>query len=162
MHAIMQVGDLISQDHDVKYLSNYGVEGVHYIIEDGETAPTSIGTGSRNPVRDFGYGYYWAGTFSTYSPLRSRDQQIIDEYVNDPNGIYGSNNLDLWYPVVTGPVTYENGEPVEAETMTSWFEMEVDIVTGKEPIEYYDQWLRYYYTHGGSDWEEQATRLYGD
>jgi putative aldouronate transport system substrate-binding protein len=163
IYQIMEVADLISQDREVKYLSSYGIEGIHYRIEEGETAPTAIPIpGSGSPVKNFGYGFYWAGTFSTASPLRTRDQKTIDDYVLNPEGIYGSSNLELWFPIVKGPVTYENGETVEIVAMTGWFEMLVDIVTGKQPVEYYDEWLLQYYRSGGEEWEKHATRLYLD
>ena len=160
MHKIMQVGDLISQDRDVKFLAGSGIEGVHYKIEPGETAPTYI-PGAPGGVAD-GYGFYWSGTFSTYGTPHSRTQRVIDEYVLDPNGVYGTNNLDYWFPLVTGPVTRENGEPIEVSMESGWFDLVVSIITGERPLEYYDEWLKRYYNGGGRDWEENATRLYGN
>lgn len=160
LHKIMQVADLISQDPDVKFLAGSGIEGVHYTIEEGEVAPTSI-PGSPSATTD-GYGYFWTGTISTYSTLHSRTRQVIEQYVLDPDAIYGSNNLDYWFPIVNGPVTRENGDRVEVSMETGWFELVVDIITGKRPIEYYGDWIERYYNSGGRAWEENATRLYGN
>ena len=40
------------------------------------------------------------------------------------------------------------------------FVMTVQIVTGERPLDYYEEWLEYYYANGGRAWEEHATRLY--
>ena len=81
-------------------------------------------------------------------------------YVINPNGIYGSYNLNYWFPIVTGSVTDESGENVVVEQLSTWFELVVDVMTGDQPLEYYDEWLRFYYDHGGDRWEEHATRIY--
>ena len=93
--------------------------------------------------------------------LSKATQALYDKYVYDPNGLYGSNNLIWHFHVVTGAVTDEAGEPVQVTMPTSWFELVVDIMTGKQPIEYYDEWLEAYYDGGGREWEKHATRLYG-
>ena len=170
MHKIMQVADLISQDKEVKFLAAYGVEGEHYVIDAGETAPRLAdslrGTAGADLTDRFGFGFYWDGTFSTYTPLLARTQNSINKYVTDPNGIYGKNNLDYWLggSIITGAVKDENGEDIgtmmNADSNLSWIVTAVKIISGKEPIEYYDEWLEYYYKNGGTEWERNATRLY--
>ena len=82
----------------------------------------------------------------------------------DPNGIYGANNLDLWFPVVGGTVRDESDEDIGAmmagDAKLDYFVMAVQIITGERPLEYYDEWLEYYYANGGREWEKHATRLY--
>lgn len=168
MHRIMQVADVISQDRETKLLAEYGIEGEHYTIPEGETAPQLLPAINALSVADrteqFGFGFYWGGTFSTYSLQSSVIQNLVEEHVLDPNGIYGANNLDLWFPVVGGAVRYEDGEDIGAmmagDAKLDSFVMTVQIVTGERPLDYYDEWLEYYYANGGRDWETHATRLY--
>ena len=108
----------------------------------------------------FGFGAYWTMPVSRQSWLLSATQRNWEKYVFDPNGIYGKNNLTWFYPPRMGQVTDESGEPVQVSTKTSWFDLVVDIMTGKQPIEYYDEWLEFYYDSGGREWEKHATRLY--
>ena len=169
IHKIMQVADLISLDPETKLLAGFGIEGEHYTIPEGETAPqlvpaiNALSTADRTD--QFGFGFYWDGTFSTYSFQSSTIEALIEEHVLDPNGTYGANKLDLWFPVVGGPVRNESGEDIGAmmagDAKLDSFVMTVQIVTGKRPLDYYDEWLEYYYANGGHQWEEHATRLYG-
>ncbi len=161
LRRIMSVGDLIATDHEAKYLASYGIEGETYEIPKGETAPRGLPLpGGVSAAEKYGYGYFWAGTFATKSEPSSRQKRVLDEYVLRPEGIYGSSRLDRWFPLVNGPVTDLQGEPVRVSTPTSWFQMVVDIVTGRRQMEYYDEWLRQYEASGGRAWEEQATRLW--
>jgi putative aldouronate transport system substrate-binding protein len=164
LHKIMRVGDVLALDREAKLLSGNGIEGVHYTFPEGETVPkatTEVASMSAAEQMDkYGFGFCWQGNLSTYSWLTRRAQKVIDDYVMDPSGPYHSSKLDLWYPVVTGAVTDTSGEPVQASTPTSWFQLVVDVMTGAEPIEYYDEWLETYYDSGGRAWEENATRLF--
>ena len=160
--------DVISQDLETKLLAGFGIEGEHYTIPYSETAPqflpaiNALSTADR--TEQFGFGFYWDGTFSTYSFQSSAVQALVEEHAIDPNGIYGANNLDLWFPVVGGTVRDESGEDIGAmmagDAKLDYFVMAVQIITGERPLEYYDEWLEYYYANGGSEWEKHATRLY--
>ena len=168
IHRIMQVADVISQDREAKLLAGFGVEGEHYSIPEGETAPQMLPGVNALSVADrteqFGFGFYWDGTFSTYGYQSSAIQGLIEEHVLDPNGVYGANNLDLWFPVVGGTVRDESGEDIGAmmagDAKLDSFVMTVQIVTGARPLDYYEEWLEYYYANGGREWEQHATRLY--
>ena len=168
IHKIMQVADVISQDLETKLLAGFGIEGEHYTIPEGETAPQLLPAVNALSVADrteqFGFGFYWDGTFSTYGFQSSAIQALVEEHAINPNGIYGANNLDLWFPVVGGPVRDESGEDIGAmmagDAKLDYFVMAVQIITGERPLEYYDEWLEYYYANGGREWEEHATRLY--
>ena len=95
----MQVADVISQDRETKLLAGFGIEGEHFAIPEGETAPqllpaiNALSTADRTD--QFGFGFYWDGTFSTYSFQSSAIQRLIEEHVMDPDGTYGANKLDL-------------------------------------------------------------------
>lgn len=164
LHKIMQVGDVLALDREVKILSGSGIEGEHFFYPEGERVPkalpevASMSTAER--ADKLGIGFIWQGNFSTYSMMNSRAQKVIDDYLLDPNGPYHSSKLDLLFPLVKGRVTDSSGEQVQASPPTRWFELAVKIITGEEPIEYYDEWLETYYDSGGRAWEEHATRLY--
>jgi putative aldouronate transport system substrate-binding protein len=165
LHQVMQVGDTIALDREVKLLSGNGIEGTHYFFPEGETTPQFFPEISAMPVAEqmdkFGFGFCYQGNFSTNSWLSKRTQKKIDDYVMSPSGPYHSSKLTLLYPIVQGPVKDLKGEVVQVATPSSWFQLTVDIMTGAKPIEYYDEWLQSYYDSGGRAWEEHATRLYG-
>jgi len=164
LHKIMQVGDILALDREAKLLSGNGIEGVHYYFPEGETVPqatTEVSSMSAAEQMDkYGFGFCWQGNLSTYSWLSRRAQKVIDDYVMSPSGPYHSSKLTLLFPIVNGAVTDTSGEPVQVSTPTSWFQLVVDIMTGVQPIEYYDEWLQTYYDSGGRAWEENATRLW--
>jgi putative aldouronate transport system substrate-binding protein len=169
LHRIMQVQNVMTTDRETVLLKAYGIEGEHYTYdlesEDPDVPrPTQKVTGltTAGVLQEFGYGYYWyGGGVATPNLFKTkRQQRVIDEFVFAPGAMYGAGNLDLWYSWVTGAVTDEKGEAVQASTPTSWFQLAVDIMTGVQPIEYYDEWLQSYYDAGGKDWERHATRLY--
>jgi len=163
LHKIMQVIDLAT-DREVAYLAGFGIEGVHYTIPEGEEAPQlkqDIAALTEPERLDrYGFGFYWQPLSGLVIPLPARVQEAIDRFVLPPDAMYGINKVDRWQSPVLGPVTDETGEPVQVSTKTSWFQMAVDIMTGAQPLEYYDEWLQYYYDSGGREWERQATRLY--
>jgi hypothetical protein len=65
---------------------------------------------------------------------------------------------------VGGTVRDESGEDIGAmmagDAKLDSFVMTVQIVTGERPLDYYEEWLEYYYANGGREWEKHATRLY--
>jgi putative aldouronate transport system substrate-binding protein len=162
MHKMMQVLDT-GTDREVSLLAGFGIEGEHYEFPEGETAPqllTEIASMSEAERNDkFGFGFFWAGLYANI-PTSKKFQNLLDKFVLPDDAIYGKNNLTYNYAQFPGRVYDETGESVQAETKTRWFEMVVDIMTGKQPIEYYDEWLEFYYDSGGRDWEKHATRLY--
>jgi hypothetical protein len=160
---IMAVGDLMAMDREVEYLAGNGIEGVHYELdEDGLPKPTPLVAGlpMTELLDKFGFGFYWNGLFSTSRPLNRRTQAQYEKFVFAPGAIYSQDSIEYNWVGRVGRVTDETGEPVQASTMTSWFQMTVDVMTGAQPIEYYDEWLENYYDSGGRDWEANATRLY--
>ena len=167
LQKIMTIVDLIGMDKEVNYLVGNGIEGEHYIIPEGEQVPKAIppvaGMATAEMLDKYGFGFYWTGTVSGSRPLLSATERMYQEFVFDDNAIYNMNSIDyLWDGGVTrGPVTDESGEPVQTSTKTDWFQLVVDVMTGAQPIEYYDEWLEFYYDSGGRAWEEHATRLYG-
>jgi putative aldouronate transport system substrate-binding protein len=165
LHRIMNVVDLFAADREVQLLAQSGIEGVHYEIPEGEMAPKAInevvGMSTAEVTDKFGFGAYWSMPVSSVSWLLNATREMYEKYVMDDDAIYGKNNLTWHMHIVQGPVTDESGEPVQVSTKTPWFDMVVDIMTGKEPIEYYDEWLEFYYDSGGKEWEEHATRLWG-
>ena len=172
MYKVMQVGDLISNDRETWLLAGHGIEGEHYVIPEGEVAPELVGrlrdrTGA-DLTEEFGFGFYWIGRFSMKTPLPSWQQRSIDQYVNDPNGIYSQNSIDYWLggSIITGVVRDENDEDIgamlAADTDLDAWVMSTRIILGQEPISYYDTWLQRWYRSGGELWERHATRLYGN
>jgi len=166
LHKVMTVMDLLAMDREVNYLAVNGIEGEHYIIPEGEQVPKAIPPVAGMPAAEvtakYGFGSYWAMPVSSSRPLLSSTQEMYEEFVFNDDAIYNMNSINyLWAGgVANGPVTDESGEPVQVSTQTSWFDLVVAIMTGAEPIEYYDEWLDYYYDSGGRKWEEHATRLY--
>lgn len=171
MRKVMQVGDLISQDREIKYLAAYGVEGTHYTLEEGEEAPTPTdlvrGLSQADAIEQYGYGFYWDGVFSTYTPIPSNVQAAVEEHVLSPDGIYHQNQIDYWLggSIISGAIRDESGEDIGAllaadSSLDPWV-MSTRIILGQEPIEYYDEWLENWYANGGELWERHATRLYG-
>jgi putative aldouronate transport system substrate-binding protein len=164
MKKIMQVGDILSQDREAIMLSQWGVEGVHWDFPEGETVPKLKTEIASMPVAEqmdkYGFGFCWQGNLSTYSWMSKRAQKVLDDFVLSPSGPYHSSKVNYLFPIVTGSVRDLAGEVVQASTPTSWFQLTVDIMTGVQPIEYYDEWLQAYYDSGGKAWEEHATRLY--
>jgi putative aldouronate transport system substrate-binding protein len=164
LRKIMNVADLFAGDREVQLLAYHGIEGEHYTIPAGELAPKPTDLVSKLSFAEvtdkYGYGAYWSMPVSSISWLPSATQKMYEKYVMDPNGIYGTNNLTWHFHIVNGAVTNEAGEPVQVTMKSSWFEMVVDIMTGKQPIEYYDEWLEAYYDGGGREWEKHATRLW--
>jgi len=168
IHKIMAVGDLISQDKEVKMLAAYGVEGQHYTMVPGEPLPVPTdavrGLSVPDAIEKFGFGFYWDGNFSTYTILPATAQKAVDMYAKDPNGLYGKNNLTYWFPLLNVAVKDEKGENIDqmmaADTKLNGWVMSTKIITGAEPVSYYDEWLKYWYDNGGKRWEQNATRIY--
>jgi hypothetical protein len=165
LHRIMQVGDIRAHDREVKLLSGHGIDGVHYTIPEGETAPepttlvSSISAVER--MSTYGFGFCWQGNFSSDGWINNRLQNVIDTYVLDADGPYHPSKLTwLLLPPLLPPITDLNGEPVRVSMETNWFDLVVDIMTGDRAIEDYDEWLETYYHSGGRDWEEHAARLW--
>jgi len=166
MYKVMEVIDLAPYDQEIGFLAAFGIEGEHYTIPEGEERPQLFpeiaGMTEQARVEKYGFGYYWQPFGGVSIPMSSIEQKKIDDFVLPPDAIYGVNNLDRWQSHIRGQVTDESGEPVQATTPTPWFDMVVAIMTGAEPIEYYDEWLETYYDSGGRLWEERATALYLD
>jgi hypothetical protein len=166
LQKILNVADLIGMDREVAYLAGSGIEGEHYVLdEDGlpKAIPPVAGMATAEMHTKYGFGFYWVGVISGSLPLNRKTQSLYQEFVFDEGAIYGGDSINyLFTPtVVKGPVTDDSGEPVQTATKTSWFQLVVDVMTGAQPIEYYDEWVEFYYDSGGRAWEENATRLYG-
>jgi len=163
---VMKVMDLFAVDKDVIYLSGYGIEGVHYTIPKGETAPLATDLVKGKSVREvtdtWGFGSYWAMLVSATAFMPSATLKMYNDYVTAPNAMYNQTNLKYHYigGTVKGAVTDEAGQPVQVTMKSDWFTMVVEIMTGKKPIEYYDEWLQAYYDGGGKAWETHANRLW--
>lgn len=167
LHKVMQVVNAFGEQ-EIGRLAAWGIEGEHYSFDNAgiykrDEAVQAMAAGDR--ADKYGFGSFWVGAGTNY--VVKDDERIIDQYVTgSPDAIYGSNNVELWFDgsVITGSVTDEAGNDIEkmikADSKLNWFVMTVKIVTGQEPIEYYDEWLDYYYENGGTEWEENATRLY--
>jgi len=164
IHKIMQVADVLTRDMEAWYLASSGIEGEHYVLdEDGlpEALPEIASMSVADQIAKYGFGYYWTGTFSYETLLSSRTKRVIEQYVTSPGAMYSLDSIDYWYtPMVPGPVTDERGEPVQVSMPTSQWQLIVDVMTGQQPIEYYDEWVDAYYDGGGHEWERNATRLY--
>ena len=165
LHKIMNVADLFAMDREVNYLAGNGIEGEHYVLDDDglpKATDLTAGLPMTELLDKFGYGFYWNGLFSASRPLNSRTQANYQKFVFDEGAIYGPDSINYLMDVTpTAPVD-ETGERVEYTTKTSWFDLVVDVMTGAQPIEYYDEWLEFYYDSGGRAWEEHANRLFGD
>ena len=164
LYKVKAAIDLLAMNREVSYLAGFGIEGEHYIIPEGEEVPQAI-----PPVTDmsvaaiaekYGFGSYWQMPVSSSLPLLKATQAMYEKYVFAEDAIYSQDKIDYFFPVVTDRVTDENGENVQVQTRTPWFDMVVAIMVGTEPIEYYDEWLEYYYDSGGREWEDHATKLY--
>jgi ABC-type glycerol-3-phosphate transport system substrate-binding protein len=166
MAKIMKVSDLFSVDREVRLLSGYGIEGVHYTIPAGEKAPVMTdlvkSLGTREHSDKYGYGAYWSMLESAETWLPSALVKMYNDYVTAPGAMYNQSNLKYHYigGTVRGAVTDEAGQPVQVTMKSDWFTMVVEIMTGKRPIEYYDEWLQAYYDGGGKAWETHANRLW--
>jgi putative aldouronate transport system substrate-binding protein len=166
LQKVMKVMDLFAVDQEVIFLSGYGIDGVHYTVPKGEVAPEQTALVKGKPVREitdtWGFGAYWSMLVSARGFLPSSFTKKVNEFVLAPNAMYGQTNLKYHYfgGTTKGPVTDEAGNPVQVTMKSPWFPMVVEIVTGKKPIEYYDEWLQAYYDGGGRNWENHATRLY--
>jgi putative aldouronate transport system substrate-binding protein len=162
LHKIMQVLDT-GTDREVSLLAGFGIEGEHYFFPEGEEAPkymTEIQSMSEAERNDkYGFGYFWSGLYANI-PMSKVEQAKLDQFVIPADAIYGKNKLTYIYAGWPGRVTDEAGEAIQVTTPTTWFELVVDVMTGKQPIEYYDEWLESYYDAGGREWERNATRMY--
>ena len=169
LHKIMQVADCMANDKETRFLAEWGIEGVHYTIPEGEVAPVAKPEFTTKPALENtttqGYGFYWFAVGSRPAVLLSAYKAGIAKNFEDPNGLYGANNVDYSFNPgpVWGVIQDESGvdlsKALVSDTSISWENVIVPIVLGK-PITTFDELYQRYLKQGGEKEELYANKIY--
>lgn len=167
LHAAMEVvNQTLSKDMII--LRNYGIEGKTFDYVDGVPV---IKAELNNDDAKQKEGFGWMGALSQlgndwdlakeFMPKAVKDQ--LATLIEDPNGIYGANNLAVTVTTPPGPITSPSGEDLNVMNKAmfdQWMTLYTQIIAGKKSLEDYDAFVVQWKKQGGDDMTEAVNRLY--
>ena len=167
LHAAMDVINR-SMSKDMYTLRSYGVEGKTFDYVDGVPVVKKELNNDDAKVRE---GFGWLGAIAqvgadwdytkqlTSKPVKEQLATLID----DPNGLYGKNNLIVTVTAPPGPITSPSGEDLTIKgkaLFDQWLSLYTQVIIGKKTLEDYDAFIDQWKKQVGNDLTEAVNRLY--
>ncbi len=147
LHLIMQIMDKLNTDEDYNVLTNLGIEGTHWEVNEfgfPERKEEFIGTDASKQI---GAGYFWGALYS-YTPFRANWQhpgvvKALDDFHKNPDGIYSDANIRRQPTTRFFPITDENGDDLWGKMDVGSQEnvLFVELITGAKPLSAFDDWV---------------------
>ncbi|MFK7692300.1 hypothetical protein [Paenibacillus sp. HJGM_3] len=145
---ILQIMQDIGTDFDTWKIANYGLEGTHYAMENGKFKDLLP---KGKPVEEFGLG----STFTAWeaSGMVKRWDPAYYEYA-DKVATFSKEYTNALYTRLPSMDTY--GDELNKLQKQTYLE----IITGKKPIEAFDEFVKKWNSSGGTKLIEEANKWY--
>lgn len=167
LYAAMEVVNQ-SLSKDMIILRNYGIEGKTFDYIDG--VPVVKAELNNDDVKQR-EGFGWMGSLSQlgndwdlakeFMPKTVKDQ--LAALIEDPDGLYGENNLAVTVTTPPGPVTSPSGEDLTVKNKAmfdQWMTLYTEIIANKKSLEDYDAFVEQWKKQGGDEMAEAVNHLY--
>ena len=151
LEKILEFMNYTVKDYESTVTAHYGIEGEHWTAEGNEY-------GIPKMLNDYKYEDIGAGgTFLTVIPPSFKEKLKYPEYLDwtykNEFDKYGINNELMTALPSGGQYTTELKKLQE--------EAYLEIITGKKPVEYFDEFVKNWYASGGEQLTKEANEWYG-
>ena len=161
--VIFQLMNIFATDDEIYMRNAYGVEGVHYELTAENTVNVLDYMSTANVDTKNGIGLWvlrgvWGAEkaysdtsnwYSFYGDLSIKNR--LDNFDREQMSMYRHN-------ILTATLPSQSDIYVDLETLRK--EAFVDIITGVQPIEYYDEYVEEYMALGGQTLSDEANEWY--
>lgn len=167
LYAAMEVvNQTLSKDMII--LRNYGIEGKTFDYVNGVPVVKAELNNDDAKQRE---GFGWMGSLSQlgndwdlakeFMPQTVKEQ--LASLIEDPDGIYGENNLTVTVTTPSGPITSPSGEDLNVKNKAmfdQWMTLYTEIIADRKSLEDYDAFVEQWKKQGGNEMTEAVNRLY--
>ena len=143
----MQIMDKMNTDEAYHTLTNQGIEGKHWEINEfgfPERKDEFIGI---NAAKQIGAGYFWGALYS-YTPNTANWQhpgvvQALQDFHMDPEGICSDANIRRQPTTAFFPITDDDGDNLWTKLDVGSQEnvLFVELITGAKDKSAFDEWM---------------------
>jgi len=147
LHLIMQIMDKMNTDEAYNTLTNLGIEGTHWEINEfgyPERKPEFIGI---DAAKQIGAGYFWGALYS-YTPHTANWQhpgvvKALEDFHKNPDGIYSDASIRRVPTNRFFPITDENGDDLwsKMDVGSQMNVLFVELITGAKDLSAFDEWM---------------------
>lgn len=159
MAAIFQLMNLFTIDDELSTLACWGVEGVHYTVNEDGSHTTLVETAAFNEVG----GKVLRGLYGP-EKVYSEKGMFLDFYANptilNRLNFFENEQCDMYRTSAITAVLPSQGEYL-AELETLREETFANIITGVAPLDSYDDYVEEWMDMGGDILTEEANEVYG-
>ncbi len=153
--AILQLIEAMGLDKDLFELTTFGEKGVHWDFKEGDSGAVVSKLGSKEEQQEVGVRELGAGTLSMIWYKR-----VYGDYI-DPEVQEIAEQNPGYYDVMLGMNPSEYSQ-VNSDLTTFTIQWYLDIITGKKPVDSFDEYVTQWYDNGGRDLTDAANVMYNN